>query len=384
MKIAMLYDAWDVVWWGRVHVENICKQLIHNHDCTIDLFVRAITTDEGVIKKNNEQLLDWKLHIIRCGRPKKFFNLFERIFSLFSMTFVFLRYNKKEKYDILHAHTYLPLLVGKIWSMLTKIPIIATVHGSQIMDIGKRSFAYYIQKILLTKIKYALEICVGKNFLEYSNVNKVVNIWNGVNMEEFIWEHYSSNQNLKKLLFVWRLDRTKGVDVLIDAIEYIVHTLYITNILLDVVGYGYDEKKYHDQVKKYWLQKYIIFHWSKQWKELIKFYKQADIMIVPSRAEWFGIIILEAMASGIPVIATRSGGPEDIIQDWRNWFLVKKSDALDLAKKIVEFIQWNIKNLNQIVDNWYVTIRKRYTWESISSQIYTQYESLVYKKNTWK
>jgi len=54
MKIAMLYDAWDIVWWWRVHVENICKQLITNHNCTIDLFVRAIKTDLWEIKENDE------------------------------------------------------------------------------------------------------------------------------------------------------------------------------------------------------------------------------------------------------------------------------------------------------------------------------------------
>lgn len=383
MKIAMIYDAWDVVWWWRIHVENICKQLILNHDCTIDLFVRALTTDEWVIKKTNERLFDWKLHIIRCGRSKRFFNIFERFFSLLSMISMFLRYNKKEKYDIIHAHTYLPLLVGKIWSIITKIPVIATVHGSQIMDIWKKNLAYYIQKRLLTKIKYNLEICVGKNFMEYPNKNEVVNIWNGVNIEEFSWEHHV-NHHIKKLLFVWRLEWTKGVDVLIDAMQYVVHALHINDIVLDIVGYWYDEKKYHDQVKKYWLEKYVIFHWAKQWSELVRFYKYADLMIVPSRAEWFGIIILEAMASWIPVIATRSGGPEDIIKNWVNGFLVKSDDHLALASKIIEFIGWKIENLDKVIDNWYKTINEKYTWEIITSQIYKQYISLVPKKNLWK
>ena len=383
MKIAMIYDAWDVIWGGRVHVENLCEQLITHHDCSIDVFVRAIKSDNWVGKYNNEKFFWWKLCIIRCGRPKNFFNIFERFFSLFFMLFAFLKYNKKEKYDIIHAHTYFPLLVGKVWSILTKIPVVATIHGSQIMDIWKKNLAYYVQKRLLTKIKYNLEICVGKNFLEYPNKNKVINIWNGVNMEEFSWEHYIHDY-MKKLLFVWRLEWTKGVDVLIDAINYIVATLHIKNIVLDVVGYWYDEQKYHNQVKNYWLEKYIIFHWAKQWAELVKFYKQADLMIVPSRAEWFGIIILEAMASGVPVIATRSWWPEDIIQDGVNGILVKKDAPIDLAKKIVEFVEWKVKNIDQIITNWYATIRKRYTWDIISSQIYEQYQYLTSKKNIWK
>ena len=376
MKIAMFLDAWDILGWWRIHVENICKQLIENHDCTIDLFVRALKTDEWIIKKDNERLLDWKLHIIRCWRPKSFFNPFERLFSLFSMLFVFLRYNKKEKYDILHAHTYLPLLVGKIGSMITKTPLIVTVHGSQIMDMEKKSLAYYVQKILLTKIKYGLEICVGKNFLEYPNVNKVVNIWNWVNMKDFQWGHYVVH-HIKKLLFVWRLEWTKGIDVLIDAMDYIINVMHVKNIFLDVIGYWYDEKQYKDQTHNKKLDQHIIFHGKKVWKKIVEFYKHTDLMIVPSRAEWFGIIILEAMASGIPVIATKSGGPEDIIQDWVNWCLVPKDDYIALAKKMLEFIEGKIDNIQELVDNWYMTIQEKYTWEIIGDQIYKQYTSLL-------
>ncbi len=384
MKIAMIYDAWDIVWWWRIHVENICKQLIKNHNCTIDLFIRAIITDGGIIKKDNEKELNWNLNIIRCGRPKKFFNTLERFFSIYSMILLFLKHNKKQKYNIIHAHTYLPLLVGKLSWILAKVPVVATVHGSQIMDIGDRNFSYYVQKWLLTRIKYDLEICVGKNFLEYSNINNIVNIWNGVNLEEFIWQNHNNDPSIKKLLFVWRLERTKGVDVLIDAIDYIVNSLHKKNILLNIIGYGYDEKTYHNQVKKYRLQKYIKFHWQKKWDELVDFYKQSDFMIVPSRAEWFWIIILEAMASWIPVIATKSWWPEDIIDDWINWFLVKNKDTIALANKISKEIEGNNTNIEKIIKNGLITIKKYYTWEIVGTKIYKEYSSLLNTQTKWK
>jgi len=363
-----------------MHVENICKQLILHHDCRIDLFVRALTTEEWIIKDKNELLWDWKLHIIRCWRPKPFFNTFERLFSLFSMLFAFLKYNKKEKYTLIHAHTYLPLLVGKVGAMITKIPLLVTVHGSQIMDMRKKNLAYYVQKVLLTKIKYGLEICVWKNFLDYPNVNTVVNIGNWVNIDDFGWEHHKHHDHIKKLLFVGRLEWAKWVDVMIDAMDYIINTIGIKDMLLDVVGYWYDEKKYKDQVLDKKLDAYILFDGKKVWKEVIEYYQHADLMIVPSRAEWFGIIILEAMASWIPVIATKSGGPEDIIQDWVNWYLVEKDNPMDLANKMLEFVEGKIGNIQGIINNGYETIQERYTWEIIGKQIYHQYISLVSKK----
>jgi hypothetical protein len=60
------------------------------------------------------------------------------------------------------------------------------------------------------------------------------------------------------------LEWAKGVDVLIDAIDYIVHTLHIEHLFLDMVGYGYDAKKYQEQSHALGLDTYILFHGPKQ------------------------------------------------------------------------------------------------------------------------
>ena len=102
-------------------------------------------------------------------------------------------------------------------------------------------------------------------------------------------------------------------------------------------------------------------------------------MIVPSRAEWFGIIILEAMASWIPVIATKSGWPEDIIQNWENWFLVENENSSMISDRVLRLIDMDKKELNTIISNGFDTIKKKYTWEIIAEKVYQQY--LLLKKN---
>jgi hypothetical protein len=52
MKIAMIYDARDIIWWWRVHVENICKQLCTNHGCNIDLFIRKVKNKTVPLSKS--------------------------------------------------------------------------------------------------------------------------------------------------------------------------------------------------------------------------------------------------------------------------------------------------------------------------------------------
>lgn len=380
MRIAMLYDARDVVWWWRVHVENLCKNLINNFWCEVDIFTRniVITNENKSLDFKNEYLW-WKLHIIRCGSKTKFFNLYWRLQSLFAMFNAFLKYNKRKKYDIIHWHTYLPLVVWKLLSVFTKIPIVATIHWSQIMDVWKKSLAYYIEKRLLTWIKYDCEIAVWKNFLSYKNKNKPINIGNGVNMSDFtVNKEVLSKKEKYKLLFVGRLDWTKWVDVLINSIEKLVDR-WFHDFILNIVWYGYDEEIYKKMVSDKRLWKNIHFVWQKTWKELKEYYATSDIMIVPSRAEWFGIIILEAMASWIPVIATKSGWPEDIIQNWENWFLVENENSSMISDRILSLINMDKKELNKIISNGFDTIKKKYTWKIIAEKVYQQY--LLLKKN---
>jgi glycosyltransferase involved in cell wall biosynthesis len=292
MKIAMIYDARDIIWWWRVHVENICKQLCTNHGCNIDLFIRKVKNKTVPLSKS----IPW-LNIYYYWPDTSFFNPIWRLFSLIHGSIAVIQKNKKEQYNIIHAHSYLPLLSGKIASMITKIPIIATIHGSQIMDIGKKNISYFIQKRLLTRIRYNYQICVGSNFLQYPNINiNIKNIGNWVNIDEFTWN--KTPHNNYTILFVWRLERTKGVDILIDAINHIqTQKLTKQKFVVKIVGYWYEEDKYKELVNKKNLNHLISFEWQKIWKELIKYYKSSDLMVVPSRAEWFWIIILEAMAA---------------------------------------------------------------------------------------
>lgn len=380
MKVAIISDVWiPIVGGGQVHVENLCKSLIKNHKVEIDLFVRSLRWDDGKIYDQDEILLDWKLRVLRCGRPKEFFNFRERILSIFSIFLRIIKENKVQKYKLIHAQAFLWLLSGKLASIYLKIPILWTVHWANLLDKWDKTPFYFIEKFLLTQIRYDTLITVWSSFLQYSNINKnVVVIPNWVNREEFENIQVEKRGDIFKILFVGRLEWTKGIDILIEAIHRIDKgILDEKGVEFHIIWYGYQENEYKELVKKYDLRKYIHFRWKITWENLIKEYKESNLFVMPSRTEGFGITVIEAMISRIPVIATRCGWPEDIIENWFNWFLIEKENAWELSEKMAEFIEWRIENLEEIIENWYETVVKNYTWEKASDLTFSEYLKII-------
>jgi glycosyltransferase involved in cell wall biosynthesis len=87
------------------------------------------------------------------------------------------------------------------------------------------------------------------------------------------------------------------------------------------------------------------------------------------------------MVSKIPVIATRCGWPEDIIENWKNWFLVDNKNSGQLKNIILKFLTWKVENLDIIKQNWYNTVVDNYTWDIITEKIFNEYKKIRWKWN---
>ncbi len=134
------------------------------------------------------------------------------------------------------------------------------------------------------------------------NRDKVAVIPNGVDLKMFT----GNNDRIllegdPSILYVGHFARLKGVDILIQAIAKL--RIELPNIKLHLVGRG-DVSHFALLAKKEGIEKHVVFHGWAEHSMLPSYYKSADICVFPSRHEGFGIVILEAMASGIPVIAS--------------------------------------------------------------------------------
>jgi glycosyltransferase involved in cell wall biosynthesis len=167
----------------------------------------------------------------------------------------------------------------------------------------------------------------------------------------------------------------KGMIYLIEAVS----NLSKDRFHLDIVGSTQADSKYFlkliRKVKENSLEKNIFFHdHIKDEKVLNKFYKNADVFVLPSLVEGFGIVILEAMSYGLPIIATNAGAIPELVKDKKNGILVPIADSNAIYKSLENFINsYELrKNLGDNNRKFYLENKDFYTWEKVGDRIFQQ------------
>ncbi len=250
----------------------------------------------------------------------------------------------RRRFDILHAHSLPAMAAGKILSLILGIPIAATVHGAWMKS--------WLEKLVLTKIKYDAQITVSRNFLEVSNVNKnVIYIPNGVDVGAFkgpALPRQGRALSDKTVLFVGRKnDPVKGFGILEEAMEIV--------------------KKKIPKVKL------VICDGSFSHNEVIEAYQQADLFVLPSLSEGFPLTLLEAWAAKLPVVATAVGEIPYLVKDGVNGYLAFPGDAVSLAKAIITAL--GNQHLAKLGENGY-NLAKEYTWERAARETLKVYRKI--------
>ena len=142
------------------------------------------------------------------------------------------------------------------------------------------------------------------------------------------WKFMKKREISNKLLYVGRLEREKGVDRLIDAM-----CLLPEKTALDIVGDGKEKNALMEQAKH--IRNKVTFAGSIPRENIEKYYHDSDMLIMPSLwMEQFGIVGIEAMASGTPVIAAKIGGTGDWLKDCWNGISLESIRPEELAKAI--------------------------------------------------
>ncbi|MDU3335635.1 glycosyltransferase [Paraclostridium bifermentans] len=295
---------------------------------------------------------------------------------------IFIDLIKKNKIDIIHCHnrgSYKFALLAKILTGF-KVKIVYTIHDTNVYNKVSRKNAF-IDKFLVDKF-IAISDSVNKDILSRNiNKEKVELIYNGIDISKFNkGKAKNFNENNIVIGCVSRLvPEKKGQDILIKAVNIIKEKYpYVKCIFAGAVleVNGKEDlntlKLLEKQVESLNLKDNIEFIGNV--KNVSEFLEGIDIFVLPSRVEGFGLVILEAMASRKPVIASDIDGPREIIGE-EYGLLFEKENYEELSEKIIYAIE-NYTSFN--TEKNYKYVEKNFSIDSICNLYYSLYSSILY------
>lgn len=184
------------------------------------------------------------------------------------------------------------------------------------------------------------------------------------------------NQEGIELLYVGRISRLKQIEFCLEALAYLLQNQN-KEIHLNVVG-PISDKVYYSELQNLANQlqvtAHITFIGSIAQEELVPFYQKASLLLLPSAHESFGMVMVEAMACGTPVIALKgAGGPDELIEDGFNGFLCEKNNFNTKVSRVLQDQDlW--KNLSSnarqsVIDKWSLNVTIACLEESVKSAL---------------
>lgn len=211
-----------------------------------------------------------------------------------------------------------------------KKKIICGYHGPIFNNIIHNLFFRTISKRILSKFD-GHHVMNSNDFklLKSWGFKNVFKIPHGIDTSKFAPKGKKENDKLK-ILFVGRHEKQKGIDLLLKAIEIFLKRNKNSKAEFGIAGRGPFTPLVKKYSKKFKEIKYLGFV-----DDVIQTYSDYNILIVPSRMEPFGLVIIEANSCGLPVIASRTYGSEDIIEENKNGFFIETpSNEINISKSI--------------------------------------------------
>jgi len=265
---------------------------------------------------------------------------FHRIDYLIGVWLIFLYFFKLVwkwgKPDIIQAHGYLLGVPAVILWKIYRIPVIITEHWFGFPLHMLNFFARARARFAMNRAKMILPVSksLEESIKSYGIKSKFEVVPNVVNTEIFYpFQESKRNKNKKIILSVagGLFTSEKGVSYLLKSLAQIKTKR--GDFLSDIVGDGPAEKECEELADELNLNETVKFHRLKSKKEVAEFMRRSDFFVLPSLWETFGVVYIEAMASGLPVIATNIGGIPEIINK-NTGILVPPKDIDALAEAI--------------------------------------------------
>ncbi len=235
---------------------------------------------------------------------------------------------KRLRPDVVHSHNNRPMVYASWAAWMTGVPVsVCTRHGRGIAESGPQHFLHKISAHRLDRL-----ICVSEDSRELaegslSMQGKTCSIWNGLDLSRF---HFSGPALSGPVLAVGRLSKEKGADVLLRAADLLRKRR--PDFRLELAGDGPARNELEALSRELRLGDHVKF--LGEVSNVEDLLHRARLYVLPSLTEGISVGLLEAMACGLPVVATAVGGTPEVVEEGSTGYLVPVSDPFSLANAI--------------------------------------------------
>ncbi len=323
----------------------------------------------------------------RFGKP------FSQVWGISSLRRALARLHNSWNFNVVHSHSCYPTGYAALkLCRAEKIPLVITSHGGDLAEDSRFRNRPLVMKRCRETLEQADAVTCISSYMKKS-IQEVApdcaahlhSIPNGVDCaaltaKVFETPGVAQRNKLKPdsfILFLGRLHRRKGVEVLIKAFHQVAKKNPDTQLV--VAGDGDEMISLRAQTQQNGVANRIHFVGAVQGVDKLWLLQNAVCLVLPTPTrETFGLVLLEAMTNGKPVIGTKLGGILDLIEENQNGFLVQPGDADDLAQAIEKM--FSDSRRRQEMGLAAVEKAKLYDWPVVAQKYIALFESLLEKK----
>jgi glycosyltransferase involved in cell wall biosynthesis len=355
--------------WRGLFIQDQALALSAKHEIIVVYFKVDYTRfapflKYSFVKKQNGKITEYEL---TTGESLPVINQLK----YFNDTYRFIRKEilSKKKIDIIHSHLSYPAgFLGTIIQKREKIPCVLTEHSWI-----KKYFRSRIHKlcVLYTLKHCACVVAVSHALKDDINLyckRQVQVIPNVIEMKKFSLSDALKKDNKLNIGILGGMGNyRKGLDILIKAVSL----LKDMELTVHIGGDGKYLNTFKEMAKELDVAGKCIFYGEIKPESIQDFYSKLDFYVLPSRDETFGVVVVEAMACGLPVLATKCGGPEEIITK-ETGVLIDKENPQELARAI-RSVAANLGSYNR-------KAIRNYVLEKYSPELFVESISEVYQE----
>ena len=368
MKIAILIAGFPPRSIGGVEIAtlNIALELAERgHE------VHIITTGDEKLKGDKRESLH--IHYIQHDIVQE-----SSLWAAISYAIKALVQIKKINPDIVHAQRfYREGLSAWLAKVFFKKPYCTWCHGADIYLSWR--FKSIASKLFLKSADAVIALTqdMERKIQEICNRDAFV-IPGGIDLRRFEGlsrknAAKSSTDSERIILFVGRLHPLKGVAYLVEAMYTIIHSNPRVRLL--IVGDGEERSNLENLTNKLGLAKYISFTGKVPHEKVPEYMATADVLVLPSLVEGFGVVLLEAMACGLPIVATNVGGIPEIVQDGENGLMAESENSREIADKVLMIFEND--ELRKRISQNNLEKAKNYSWKAVVDKLEKVYQGII-------